>query len=647
MKTKSVMIAVICIFFMYISQCAQSQIMDFGDAPDPMYPSYLLGNGARHQINQNIILGLLIDGEIDSQQAMMSMGDDYNLLDDEDGVLFSGWLLPGQNYQVQVFSSISGLFLNAWIDFQGNGNWTDPTDQIFTNILLNAGWNPLNFFVPNDAVTGIHTFARFRASLALNLSFTGLAPEGEVEDYCVYIGEPQPGSVIIKPDPALSFCQNEISLTLVPVYNTIVAAFNDHPLAGGPGLGVAYSIDGGQNWISSNLPYPINPFTGVNMIDAFDPSVSSDNLGNVYAAYIATDNNWSGGPISGLFVNKSANGGLSWGSNVTVSIDNTASGVGDSFYRYNDRCQIRCDKHQSSPYVNNLYTTWIKDRGWYMPQPYSDVYFSYSTNSGLSFSTPLRINDNISNMANMPIHDISSNGDVYVLWIDYDVTSGGKGILYLDKSTDGGLTWGTDIMVDTILLPPIYLNSLSDIRAKGAAVLRTHPFIYNRLYIAYAEHANVIGGDEADIFLVRSDDGGLTWSQPLKINDDMTICDQIMPWMELKSDGTIDVAWYDRRNSPADILCDVYFCTSTDGGLSFSPNSKINSLSFQSPNTPQGIWFGEYLGLATDDQMTYVAYTSSVIDPMGDIFFSRLNNPVSNINVEFDSIKMNIFPNPV
>lgn len=644
MKAK-VKISVVCLLCFMVS--GYSQILDFGDAPDPIYSSNLSSDGARHQVNPNITLGFLIDSEADAQQALMSMGDDISFLDDEDGVLFSGWIIPGQNYQVQVYSSISGLFLNGWIDFHGNGNWTDPSDKIFTNVLLNAGWNPLSFFVPNDAVTGIHTFARFRASIALNLSFTGFAPDGEVEDYCVYIGVPQPGNIIVKPDPAISYCQNEISLALVPLHNTIVAAFNDHPLAGGPGLGVAYSSDGGQTWATSNLPYPVDPFSGLNMVDAFDPSVSADNFGNVYAAFIATDNNWSSGPRSGLFVNKSSNGGISWGSNITVSLDNTANGLGDSLYRFNDRCQIRCDKHPSSPYVNNVYTAWIKDRGWYMPLPYSDVYFSYSANAGLSFSTPLRINDNSSNMANMPVHDVASNGDIYVLWVDYDVISGGKGILYLDKSTDGGLTWGTDIMVDTILLPPIYLNSLSDVRAKGAAVLRTHPFIDNRLYIAYAEHANVIGGDESDIFLIRSDDGGLTWSQPTKINDDMTICDQIMPWMELKSDGTIDIAWYDRRNSPADILWDVYFSTSTDGGLSFSPNLRISTISFQSPVTPQGIWFGEYLGLATDDQKTYIAFTSSVTDPMGDIFFSRINNPISDIQHDSPLFKTKVYPNPV
>ena len=40
----------------------------------------------------------------------------------------------------------------------------------------------------------------------------------------------------------------------------LLAAYNDHPYPGGPGLGVSYSHDGGANWIPLQLQYPFNPY---------------------------------------------------------------------------------------------------------------------------------------------------------------------------------------------------------------------------------------------------------------------------------------------------------------------------------------------------------------------------------------------------
>jgi hypothetical protein len=641
-------ISIFCAFCLIINVMQiKSQVIDFGDAIDPPYSTLIINNGARHNINPLIKLGMYIDAENDGQPALFSEGDDFTLSDDDDGVVFSGWLLPGNTYNLVVYASVSGLFLSAWIDFQANGNWTDPGDKICNNVFLNQGANLISFSIPSNAAVNVYTYARFRCSLMQNLSYDGFANEGEVEDYCVYLGVPLPGNIIIKPDPATSFCQNEISLALVPVHNTIVAAFNDNPFPGLFGLGIASSQDDGQTWTAGNLQFPLNPFSGVSMLDAFDPSVTTDNLGNVFVAHISTDNNWASGPVSGLFVHKSVSGGMTWMPPVTVSVDNTASGMGDPAYRFNDRCQIRCDKHSASPYQNHLYTSWIKDRGWYMPLPYSDVYFSRSTDGGSSFSAHVIVNDAGSNMANMPILDVSSDGDIYYLWVDYNVISGGQGKLFLDKSSDGGLTWGTDILVDSILLPPLYLNGLSDVRAKGAAVLRTHPTIPDKLYIVYAAFANAALNDESDIYLISSSDGGINWTQPLRVNDDLTNTDQVLPWMELKSDGTIDIAWYDRRNDPADLMWDVYFSTSNDGGQTFSQNTRISSVSFQTPRTIQGFWFGEYLGLVTNNQKTYIAFTSSFVDPMGDIFFSRINNPITNIEVDNNSFDAKIYPNPV
>jgi hypothetical protein len=162
--------------------------LDFGDAPDPTYPTLSVSNGARHLISPNLFLGATVDAEFEGQPDPAALGDDNNgsVPDDEDGVLFTTLLVPGSITGVNVTASGVGGLLNAWVDFNRNGSWADPGEQVFTNVPLAPGVNALTFPVPPTASLG-NTFARFRFSTQGGLSYTGLAPNGEVEDYQVTI----------------------------------------------------------------------------------------------------------------------------------------------------------------------------------------------------------------------------------------------------------------------------------------------------------------------------------------------------------------------------------------------------------------------------------------------------------------------------
>jgi hypothetical protein len=169
---------------------------DFGDAPDsvlvPRYPTLLVHNGARHTVVPGVLLGNLIDIEADGQPNATATGDDLAGLPDEDGVIFNtNPLMPGQWATVQLTASVNG-FLNAWVDFNANGSWADAGEAIFVNQPVNAGVNFLNFLVPPTATDGTNTFARFRYTTYLMVppAFTGLASDGEVEDYIIGIAAP-------------------------------------------------------------------------------------------------------------------------------------------------------------------------------------------------------------------------------------------------------------------------------------------------------------------------------------------------------------------------------------------------------------------------------------------------------------------------
>jgi hypothetical protein len=167
--------------------------LDLGDAPDPTYPTRRASDGARHIIAPNLFLGRDVDPEADGQPMLLANGDDDNGVDDEDGVALPKALTAGRIALVRVTASAAG-FLDAFVDFNRDGDWRDANEKIFDRRALVAGVNTLQFQVPTTAVAATRTnptFARFRFSSVGGLSFDGLAVDGEVEDYPVQIKVPR------------------------------------------------------------------------------------------------------------------------------------------------------------------------------------------------------------------------------------------------------------------------------------------------------------------------------------------------------------------------------------------------------------------------------------------------------------------------
>ncbi|MFC1910665.1 Ig-like domain repeat protein, partial [Chloroflexota bacterium] len=103
--------------------------------------------------------------------------------------MFTPCIVPGKTANIEVTVNTptdDTAFLNAWIDFNIDGDWADSGEQIFTDEELSTGIHTLSFSVPVGAKPG-STFTRFRFSCDVGLSFTGMASDGEVEDYQVNI----------------------------------------------------------------------------------------------------------------------------------------------------------------------------------------------------------------------------------------------------------------------------------------------------------------------------------------------------------------------------------------------------------------------------------------------------------------------------
>src|SRR5262249_21279515 len=140
--------------------------MDFGDAPLP-YPTLMSNNGARHVIVPGFFLGSGVDVDPDGRPSVQADGDDTTGSNDEDGGQFLGPLYAGQPVTVSIVASTNGL-LDAWIDYNGNGDWNDFDEQIFGSQPLLPGTNLFTLMVPPGAIPGLR-YARFRLSSVGNL----------------------------------------------------------------------------------------------------------------------------------------------------------------------------------------------------------------------------------------------------------------------------------------------------------------------------------------------------------------------------------------------------------------------------------------------------------------------------------------------
>ncbi len=154
----------------------------------PRYPTLMVNNGARHVAASGLLLGKVVDEETDGQPNESATGDDINgFPNDEDGVAFDTPIFVGEN-SASLTVNVSGTNakLDGWIDFDGDGSWLGAGEQIFDGFDVIVGSNDLTFAVPADAHGG-QTYARFRVSSRGGLLPTGMASDGEVEDYAIEI----------------------------------------------------------------------------------------------------------------------------------------------------------------------------------------------------------------------------------------------------------------------------------------------------------------------------------------------------------------------------------------------------------------------------------------------------------------------------
>jgi hypothetical protein len=343
---------------------------------------------------------------------------------------------------------------------------------------------------------------------------------------------------------------------------------------------VYVSEDGGKSWQLDRLESSLQVFG--------DPVIRIDHTGMIYYAHLS---NPGGGAyrsesfLDRIVVQRSSDRGKTWN-------DGSYSKV---------RGKKDQDKHWLTidPNDHTVLMTWTEFDKYGSPDPKdkSRILFSKSTDQGLSWTDPVAISEKEGNC----IDDdettegattaIGINGDYYAAWAYNEK-------IYFDFSKDMGITWEEKdrIIADQVNGWSLDIPGLN--RCNGMPFLKSDysngPF-RGRLYLNWSDQRN--GEDNTDIWIKYSDDGGLNWSDAIRVNDDDSGNHQFLSNMDVDpATGVVYIVFYDRR-AHSDNNTDVYIAYSQDGGKSFT-NLKIS----ESPFEPdKQVFFGDYNDISAYD----------------------------------------------
>ena len=221
----------------------------------------------------------------------------------------------------------------------------------------------------------------------------------------------------------------------------------------------------------------------------------------------------------------------------------------DAKGREPDKQWITVDTNPGSPFFNRVYAMWAVFDGCCTAQTFVSFALASPNGTHTDWSIPVRLPDGSNNAQGTTyvLPHVDADG---VLYTPLTNTAPSKGYccdkITMIKSTNGGVNWNVaSIVADNIAAPPArYANTtFRDGIETTFTVGRQKVAGQYPLYVAYEDYSAGVG----NVRLTASYDGGLTWSTPIKVNDNMNPADEFQPGLAAAANGTISVTFYDRR----------------------------------------------------------------------------------------------------
>src|SRR5438132_4516467 len=222
-----------------------------------------------------------------------------------------------------------------------------------------------------------------------------------------------------------------------------------------------------------------------------------------------------------------------------------------------DRESGWADNNPSSPFFGSLYISWND-----FNVGNANIFVIRSTDGGTTWSSPVMVSTQPTFVRNTQITgDLGGNGTIYIAGMD----EGGGGFPHNDnnlifKSTDGGATWcntytGTPFPGPGVGAVGYFAVMFTDFGGYWRHEGWGEPAAFNNIvHLVYAQHGT--GSDAGDVYYIRSTDGGVTFGAPLKLNTDATTRPQWQPNLSVSPAGTLFATWYDARESASCVAGD-------------------------------------------------------------------------------------------
>jgi hypothetical protein len=121
------------------------------------------------------------------------------------------------------------------------------------------------------------------------------------------------------------------------------------------------------------------------------------------------------------------------------------------------------------------------------------------------------------------------------------------------------------------------------------------------------------GRSTTDVMFVRSTDGGLTFSAPVRVNDD-AVNPNKWHWfgtLSVAPNGRIDAVWHDTRNAANNTDSQLFYSWSTDAGVTWAPNVQVSNTFNPFEGYPNQDKIGDYITMVSDSTGADVAYSAT------------------------------------